>query len=450
MLYQYEHVVVSDQLIPTDARSANDIVDHVEWAVGAGLLAPGMRLPPVRDMAASTGLAPNTVASAYRTLRSRGVVEGRGRHGTFITSAAGLPQAHVPVPEGFIDLASGNPDRRLLPDLGRYLAELDVEHTLYGETQLDPALERSGRVVLTGMGVPVGPLAVASGALDGVERSLGAHLRIGDAVAVEAPGWPAFVDLVTALGMRPVPVEIDDRGMIPERLAEVAAGVDAVILTPRSQNPTGAVMDSRRAGQLRAVLDRNPGLLVIEDDHGGLISGAPLALVGPGRDRWVYLQSVSKSLGPDLRVAMITGDERTVTAIVSRQSVGPGWVSHVLQRLVAAILGDPDTAPLLERAVETYAVRRGLLIEALARDGIEARGRSGINVWIQVPEEEPVVSAMAAAGYAIRAGERWRLGTPPAVRVSVSGLEVDRIAEVAEIIAAGCGGARASVRTRSG
>lgn len=53
-------------------------------AVRDGRLERGTRLPTVRDMAAELGLAPNTVARAYRELEGAGVIETRGRHGTFV------------------------------------------------------------------------------------------------------------------------------------------------------------------------------------------------------------------------------------------------------------------------------------------------------------------------------------------------------------------------------
>ncbi len=58
--------------------------DAVVSAVTRGQLAPGSRLPTVRGLAAELGLAANTVASAYRALEEAGIVEGRGRAGTFV------------------------------------------------------------------------------------------------------------------------------------------------------------------------------------------------------------------------------------------------------------------------------------------------------------------------------------------------------------------------------
>lgn len=57
---------------------------QLEQLVDAGTLAPGHRLPTVRRMADDLGLAVNTVARAYRELEQAGVVETRGRHGTFV------------------------------------------------------------------------------------------------------------------------------------------------------------------------------------------------------------------------------------------------------------------------------------------------------------------------------------------------------------------------------
>jgi DNA-binding transcriptional regulator YhcF (GntR family) len=54
--------------------------------VGRGQLTPGARLPTVRRLAGDLGLAPNTVARAYRELERAGIVETRGRHGTFVAA----------------------------------------------------------------------------------------------------------------------------------------------------------------------------------------------------------------------------------------------------------------------------------------------------------------------------------------------------------------------------
>lgn len=53
--------------------------------IRSGVLGPGERVPPVRGLAAELGIAPNTVARAYRELEAAGLLEQRGRRGTFVT-----------------------------------------------------------------------------------------------------------------------------------------------------------------------------------------------------------------------------------------------------------------------------------------------------------------------------------------------------------------------------
>jgi len=232
------------------------------------------------------------------------------------------------------------------------------------------------------------------------------------------------LDLVGALGLVPEPVGLDDEGILPDELARaLAAGAQALILTPRAQNPTGAALGESRVRELRALLDARPDLLLVEDDHAGPVAGAPaLTLCHRGRERWAVVRSVSKSLGPDLRVALIAGDPVTVARLEGRHALGSGWVSHILQDVVVSLWSDPATTKRLRQAAAAYAERRQALLRALARRGIPARGRSGLNVWIPVREEAAVIAGLAAAGWGLRPGERYRLKSPSAVRVTTAAL----------------------------
>ena len=69
---------------------------RIAAAVHDGSLPAGARLPTVRSLAGDLGLAVNTVAKAYRALETDGVVETRGRAGTYVSSTAlSAPPADV-------------------------------------------------------------------------------------------------------------------------------------------------------------------------------------------------------------------------------------------------------------------------------------------------------------------------------------------------------------------
>jgi DNA-binding transcriptional MocR family regulator len=430
-------------------RSARAIVESVERGVEIGALAPGVELPSVRGLAEALGVSPATVAAAYRDLRTRGIAVSAERRGVRVARRPPLPGGGAPpLPAGVRDLASGNPDPALLPALPALpdgVAAHPGKRRLYGDEANHAGLVEAARAQLTADGVAAGPVAVVSGAMDGVERVLGAHLRPGDTVAVEDPGYPGVLDLARALGLVLAGVRVDVRGPVPEALAAaLAAGARALVLSPRAQNPTGAALDAARAAELAAVLDTAPEVLVVEDDHCGQVAGAPYHTLTRGRARWAVVRSTSKWLGPDLRVAFLTGDEGTVARVEGRQRLGPGWVSHLLQALVAALVADPGTDRLLARAARTYARRRTALVDALADRGVDVVSPSGLNVWIPVPAEGRLLRTLHQSGWGVQPGEGYRLTSPPAVRVTIAALGEDEAPALADALASALRPARAT------
>lgn len=417
--------------------------------MGAGELEPGQLLPPMRELAVELGVNPNTVAAAYRTLRERGVIETAGRRGSRVRSkpaTTGREYLRVDVPEGVRDLADGNPDPALLPSLAKAFVAA-AEHgdrvpVLYGQAAVEPELERIARADLDADGVPDAPLTVTSGALDAIERVLAAHLKAGDAVAVEDPGWGSVLDLVPALGLRTISVGVDDEGPLPDDVRRaLETGARALIVTDRAQNPTGAAVTATRARALRAVLADHPQTLLIEDDHGYRIVDQPLQPLAGATRHWAFVRSVAKAYGPDLRLAVLTGDSVTVDRVRGRQRLGPGWVSRLVQRAVVGMWAD---GAVDARAVAgAYGRRRDALIGALAERGVVAHGRSGMNVWVPVPDETGMVARLLHAGWAVAPGARFRMNAPPGIRITVSTLSEDEIGHVADAVASVIGPAPA-------
>ncbi|MEV5730035.1 aminotransferase class I/II-fold pyridoxal phosphate-dependent enzyme [Streptomyces pharetrae] len=427
---------------PISGRRAAEISASVEEAVSSGALGPGQLLPPMRELAARLGVNPNTVAAAYRTLRERGVIETDGRRGSRVRArpaTTGREYIRVEVPEGVRDVAAGNPDPALLPPLAAAFAAAagqgDRQPVLYGEAAVEPELERIARADLDADGVPDGPVAVTSGSLDAIERVLAAHLKPGDAVAVEDPGWGSLLDLVPALGLRTVPVGVDDDGPLPEGVrAALAAGARALIVTDRAQNPTGAAVTATRARALRSVLRQHPETLLVEDDHGHRIVDLPLHPLAGTTRHWALVRSAAKAYGPDLRLAVLTGDAVTVDRVRGRQQLGPGWVSRIVQRAVVRLW--TDGAVDARAVAAAYGRRRDALIGALADRGVAAHGRSGMNVWIPVPDETGAVARLLHAGWAVAPGARFRMSAPPGIRVTVSALTEAETEPLADAIAA--------------
>ncbi|MHC3475535.1 aminotransferase class I/II-fold pyridoxal phosphate-dependent enzyme [Streptomyces sp. 7R007] len=426
--------------------TAKGIATSVERGVAEGTLAPGAALPPVRRLADDLGVSPGTVATAYKELRRRGIVVTRGRGGTVVAPAPAVASRRPPrVPEGLRDLAGGHPDPALLPALVPP-SRLSPGARSHRSTPRLPRLEEEVRDWLGADGVPSEHVTFAHGALDLIGRLLSVELRPGDAVAMEDPGYHHLLDLVTALGLRIVPVTVDDEGVRPDAVrAALRAGVRALVCSPRAQNPYGGRFSAARRDALVETLANEPDVLVVENDHASAVAGAPLHTLTAGAlTRWVHVRTVSKFLGTDLRWAAAACDATTLARHDGRLLLTSGWVSHLLQETVYGLMTDEGTRALVARAEEAYASRRKALLRELRERGIDAYGASGLNLWVPVGDESAVVNGLRSYGWWVAAGARFRLASQPGVRISAAGLEPPDAARLASDFASVLGESEAT------
>jgi DNA-binding transcriptional MocR family regulator len=427
--------------------SAAEIADSIRMLIERSALGPGDALPPVRALADDLGVNRNTVVAAYRQLAQTGLVAAHGRGGTRVAGSTRVAQDGYAASGRLTDVGTGNPDPALIPDPSAALAAMAGRPVLYGEPVIDAGLEAWARDWMS-TDAPQAEslrLTITSGAVDAVERLLAQALVRDDAVALEDPCFLASIHTVRLGGYRAVPVPVDAEGMTVAGLrAALDAGVRAVVCTPRAQNPTGASLSARRAADLRAVLADHPWVLVIEDDHFSLLSTRPAhSVIGAAHRRWARVRSVSKFLGPDMCLAITASDPETAERLALRLSPGTTWVSHLLQRLVLALVTDPEARALIARASTHYAERNAAFAARLGAHGIEAAAGDGLNLWVRLPVTARGVAArLADRGWAVRTGDEFVLADPAAascLRLTVHDLgesDATRLAsDIASVVA---------------
>ena len=337
-----------------------------------------------------------------------------------------------------LDLSLGTPDPALLPDLGPVLARVAASPLPQGYL-VDPVLPALEDVLRDRWPFPPATLTVVDGAMDALDRLTALTVRLGDTVLVEEAAFPPVLDLLDLVGADVVPVAMDDEGMIPESVSRsLARRPVAVYLQPRAHNPLGVSMTARRAAQLAAVLGPS-GALVFEDDHAGDISASPLASLGrhlPART--VLVQSFSKSYGPDLRLAAVGGPDDVVGDLVARRLLGAGWSSRLLQGALLELLTTEAEAGVLARARAAYAARRAAVAEALDARGVATTGSDGINLWVEVADEQTAAYRLAAQGIGVALGSPFVPGraTRDHIRIT-TGLVRDDVEALADLVAEG-------------
>lgn len=421
------------------------IAKTIAGLVSTDNVAAGSKLPTIRRLAGRLGVSTNTVADAWRILQGRGLISTDRRRGTTVR---GLRQRsagrywQVPVEPGTIelDLSTGTPDQDLLPPLGPVLHELhtDVGVTSYVDPPLLDDLEAELR---RRWPFPAEAFTVVDGALDALDRAVQELVSFGDVVVVEDPTFPPLIDMLELAGAEIVGAPVDAGGVSPDAISDaMALDPVALFLQPRAHNPTGAHLTAERA-QAIAALVANTDVIVVEDDHSGSASGAPMESVGehvPGQV--LHIRSFSKSHGPDLRIAAVGGPAGLVNDIVRRRRLGPSWTSRLIQQILHAMLTDADTDTLVRSAADTYRTRREELEARLVDLGVEVEPGVGLNMWIRVDDEQRAVVALAAHGIGVAPGAPFRVNDSGDhhIRLSVGALrrDLDRVATTVAAAAA--------------
>lgn len=397
--------------------SPRGIAAAVNRLIRADRLQVGVRLPTVRDLAAELGVSPATVSEAWQALSAVGAIESRGRAGTFVRSndepsrpVRYLSVGLAPSVTG-LDLSTSMPDPALLPSLEASLRSLTSASLRWTTSYLDdpvlPALK--ARFLETWPYVPERMVTV-DGALDGLSRVIDQVVSIGDRVVVEDPGFPALLDLLDSRGAEIVPVPMDGQGVLPESLAQALEGEPvAIFIHSRAQNPTGAALSESRRSALASALAGSTAVIV-EADHSGMIARAPEISLGTELpDRTVHLRSYSKSHGPDLRIAALSGPAHIVDPLMARRMLGPGWTSRILQSLLLALLDDREAQECVAKARSVYRERTGTLTGLLEKHGLHVHPGDGVNLWVGVEDERSALLTLAAAGIRVAPGSPFSI-----------------------------------------
>ncbi|TNB52980.1 transcriptional regulator PtsJ [Salmonella bongori] len=415
-----------------DGKTASEIFNSIRQHIIAGTLQAEDALPPVRELASELNVNRNTVAAAYKRLITAGLAQSLGRNGTVIKGNPSPVALEGGNPDTLLhDLSGGNPDPQRLPDLSRYFARLSRTPHLYGDAPVSPELHAWAlRWLQEAMPGP-GEIDITSGALDAIERLLWAHLLPGDSVAVEDPCFLSSINMLRYAGFNASPVSVDIEGMQPEKLEQaLSQGARAVILTPRAHNPTGCSLSARRAATLQNILARYPQVLVIVDDHFALLSSSSWQpVIAQTTLHWAVIRSVSKTLGPDLRLAVVASDSVTSAKLRLRLNAGSQWVSHLLQDLVCACLTDPDYQHRLAQTRQFYAARQQKFASALLQHGIAISPGDGLNAWLPLEAHSQATAfTLAKAGWLVREGEAFGVSGPShGLRITLSTLSDSEI-----------------------
>ena len=397
-------------LLAVDRGAEQTLGEQIEAqlrrAVQRGELRPGARLPSTRDLARQLSVSRRVTVDAYSQLAAEGyltlrqgahprVAEGAQRSSS--VSVPSTPLASAPPPR--FDFRPARPDVSAFPRhawarcLRRAVATIADAELVYGDPCGVDELRRTLAEYLgRARGVAAEPVqvVVTSGYIQGLGivcralRATGARR-----IALEDPSAPEQGPIAERAGLEPVFVPVDDEGLCVEMLQ--AANVDAVVVSPAHQHPTGVVLSPRRRAALRDWL-RGADAIAVEDDYDAEYRydrAAVGALQGLDPERVVYCGSASKTLAPALRIGWLVVPAGLHAAVAEEKLLTDQGTARIEQHAMAAFISGGELDRHLRRMRLRYRARRDALMTALAEvvPGASVHGiAAGLHLTVRLPE----------------------------------------------------------------
>lgn len=432
------------------------------------LLAPGARLPSVRQCAQQQGVSPSTVVAAYDQLLAQGLVEARKNKGFYVRELALAPEGangdatnlvvnasprggfqaqHVPVNataliRGMFHGSSDKPqpgmgvfpsdwlETTFMPAAVRKVTgnrSLQSFSLQYGEPAGDSGLRQALAHKLVAYNVHAAPSQIvttvgATHALDIVSRTL---LRAGDYVMVEEPGWAIEFARLAALGMRILPVPRGADGPDLEVMARYCALHSPKLFVSVSvfHNPTGYCLSPGSAHRVLQLANAHNFHIVEDDTYSHIAPDHATRLCAlDGLQRTIYVSGFAKILAPGWRVGFLAAPASLVEAFVDTKLLATLTTPALLEKALAWCIDQGQLRRHAERIRTRLDQARSRSVKlALAHGCSFATPPAGLFGWVETGVDTDVLSQrMLDEGYLLAPGALFHAERQPSTLMRIN------------------------------
>lgn len=426
------------------------IIEGVMARIRQGRLRVGERLRSIREEAVLMGVAKNTVAEAYLRLVAKGIVTARPGAGYYVSRS--LPRtAPTPLVSGAarqaellteqleMRLPIRPGDGRLPPDwldLSAMRRPISVPRVNIADSYNSawgflPLRERiCGALAERGIECHTGQLLTTYGGNHAMDLIIRCHVRSGDAVLVDDPGYYPLIWKLTVAGARVVGVRRLHAGPDLVDLEEKArsSGAKLFFTQTLAHNPMGGSMTSAVAYGVLKIAEALD-LLVVEDDPFAdiLPYSAPRLAALDQLQRVIYIGSFSKTLAGSFRVGYIAAHPERAEVLNEMKVITIISTSAQNERLVCSLIDSAHYLKYLRRLRERISAASAATVAGLEAAGFEVPRPlgGGYYVWIALTEamqQRDLAAEAALEGIFIAPSDAFTLSasTPAGMRVNVA------------------------------
>jgi GntR family transcriptional regulator/MocR family aminotransferase len=398
-------------------------------ALKSGVLKPGERLPSSRELAKTYRCHRLTVMNALQSLVAEGWLEAQEKSHYFVSVKAPIagslksserskkaPQFTLTKArysltseraQHKIEFWGGQPDMRIFPVeefrlvTSEALKKVKPAQLGYGAIEgLAPFRVQVEEYFRRTRSLTDKKYLITNGSQEGIVLIAQALLKVGDRVAVEAKGYSPVWKLLENLGMKLVPIRVDEEGLDTDELAQCIRQkeIRMIYVTPHHQYPTTVTLSPRRRQQLIQLAEKNH-IPILEDDydHEFHYLSPPQTPLAAESHYAIYAASFSKILYPGSRLGVIACHENLFEALAEQKYLTSRQSESLSQLSMALWMKEGGFERHLRRVTRIYEKRflfmQGELEKLQSDHNIEWQQPSGgMCYWVKLDRNSRLVA----------------------------------------------------------
>ncbi|MCM3213058.1 PLP-dependent aminotransferase family protein [Niallia taxi] len=408
---------------------------QLEEDIVEGILLPGTKLPPQRELADYLDLNVSTISKAFKVCEMKGLLSASVGSGTFVSYDA-VSNAYLledTKPTHLIEMGATIPDNDsfepLIHQLKSMLQEGDYEKWFgYGRAgesiwQKDAAVKLIRR---GGFETTVDHILFANGGQNAIAATLASLCKPGDRIGVDEHTYPGLKTVAAMLSVQIVPIKSENDQLSPTAFEDACKNenIKGIYIIPDYHNPMASIMTVENRKRIASVA-RKYNQFVMEDASYHLLNQSPLPAVASfAPEQVIYIASLSKSLAPGLRLAYVSVPLQYKELISKALYNLNITVSPLLAELTARMIVSNQFEGLIQ-GHQLQNRRRNELLEQYLSNYTCVGDETGVFRWLLLPGKVTGAEFEAFAakhGVQVYAAERFVVGNScpkRAVRIAV-------------------------------
>lgn len=327
------------------------IAEQLEADIKNGLILPGTKLPPQRELADFLDVNVSTISKAFKRCELKGIITATIGSGTFVSYDANTNSYIMPGKKDYelIEMASIFPESSANDEIVDKIKELCMEAdfgNLFTYGKIGGELwQRNAAVEImreAGYETTEDRILFSNGGQNAIAAILASLFKAGDKIGVDPLTYPGIKTVAKMLGIQLVPIEQQNGEMSREGILYACKqeNIKGLYIMPDYQNPTTSIM-SMDGRKMIAEIACEKDLIVIEDSIYSFLLDKPMAAVANyAPENTIYIYSMSKTVAPGLRVGYIASPLRykqeIYNALYNMNITVPPLMIEVASRMIVS------------------------------------------------------------------------------------------------------------------